>query len=137
CCAKTLRVQHERPECADCAGYAEQFNDGSNLMSQYWSEVVRGLTPYVPGEQPKLADLIKLNTNENPYPPSPLVLEALRRESDGALRLYPDPNSDRLRQAIADYHHVAPASVFVGNGSDEVLAHALLALLKHAETVLL
>jgi histidinol-phosphate aminotransferase len=105
-------------------------------MSKYWSEVVRELTPYVPGEQPKLANLIKLNTNENPYPPSPLVLDALRRESDGALRLYPDPNSDRLRQAIADYHKVAINHVFVGNGSDEVLAHAFLALLKHEAPVL-
>jgi histidinol-phosphate aminotransferase len=105
-------------------------------MSQYWSDVVRNLTPYVPGEQPKLANLIKLNTNENPYPPSPLVLDALRREADDALRLYPDPNSDRLRQAIADYHAVAAGNVFVGNGSDEVLAHAFFALLKHARPVL-
>jgi histidinol-phosphate aminotransferase len=103
-------------------------------MSKYWSAVTRGLTPYVPGEQPKLSKLVKLNTNENPYPPSPRAVAAMQAElaSDGEanganLRLYPDPNADRVKSAIA--HHFAaegitPAHVFVGNGSDEVLAHA-------------
>ena len=63
-------------------------------MSRYWSAVVRGLTPYVPGEQPKLPNLVKLNTNENPYGPSPKVLEALLAETGDTLRLYPDPNAD-------------------------------------------
>ena len=105
-------------------------------MSRYWSEVVRRLTPYVPGEQPKLANLVKLNTNENPYGPSPRVLEALRAEAADTLRLYPDPNSDRLREAIAAFHGVQANEVFVGNGSDEVLAHAFLALLKHDAPIL-
>ena len=105
-------------------------------MSRYWSAVVHGLTPYVPGEQPKLANLVKLNTNENPYGPSPRVLEAVRDEAADTLRLYPDPNSDRLRAGIAAYHGVAPDQVFVGNGSDEVLAHAFLALLKHDKPIL-
>lgn len=105
-------------------------------MSRYWSEVVRRLTPYVPGEQPKLANLVKLNTNENPYGPSPRVLEALRAEAADTLRLYPDPNSDRLREAIAAFHGVEAGQVFVGNGSDEVLAHAFLALLKHDTPIL-
>ncbi|HEY3326190.1 MAG TPA: histidinol-phosphate transaminase [Novimethylophilus sp.] len=105
-------------------------------MSKFWSQVVHDLTPYVPGEQPKLPDLVKLNTNENPYGPSPKVLETLRAEAGDTLRLYPDPNSGRLRQAIADYHHVTPAQVFVGNGSDEVLAHAFQALLKHDAPIL-
>ena len=105
-------------------------------MSRYWSEVVRRLTPYVPGEQPKLANLVKLNTNENPYGPSPRVLEALRAEAADSLRLYPDPNSDRLREAIAAFHGVQANEVFVGNGSDEVLAHAFLALLKHDAPIL-
>jgi histidinol-phosphate aminotransferase len=105
-------------------------------MSDYWSAVVHGLTPYVPGEQPKLANLVKLNTNENPYGPSPKVLEALRAEAADTLRLYPDPNSDRLRAGIAAYHGVTPAQVFVGNGSDEVLAHAFMALLKHERPIL-
>ncbi|HQR61257.1 MAG TPA: histidinol-phosphate transaminase [Methylophilaceae bacterium] len=100
-------------------------------MSNYWSEVVNRLTPYVPGEQPKIANLVKLNTNENPYGPSPKVLAALRGEVGDSLRLYPDPNSDRLREAIAEYYGLAPHNVFVGNGSDEVLAHAFQALLKH------
>jgi len=105
-------------------------------MSIYWSSVVRGLTPYVPGEQPKLANLVKLNTNENPYPPSPKVLEALKREAAEGLRLYPDPNSERLKEALAEYYGVTPKQVFVGNGSDEVLAHAFLGLLKHAHPLL-
>lgn len=100
-------------------------------MSKYWSEVVYSLTPYVPGEQPKLTNLIKLNTNENPYGPSPKVLEAIRAEIGEGLKLYPDPNSDQLKTAIARYHGLTPAHVFVGNGSDEVLAHVFQALLKH------
>jgi histidinol-phosphate aminotransferase len=105
-------------------------------MSRYWSAVVRGLTPYVPGEQPKLANLVKLNTNENPYGPSPRVLDAARAEAADTLRLYPDPASDRLRAGIAALHDVAADQVFVGNGSDEVLAHAFLALLKHDQPIL-
>ncbi|OGT19887.1 MAG: histidinol-phosphate transaminase [Gammaproteobacteria bacterium RBG_16_57_12] len=105
-------------------------------MSRYWSRVVHGLTPYVPGEQPKLPNLVKLNTNENPYGPSPRVLEALRAEVGDTLRLYPDPNCDRLKAAVAAFHGLAPAQVFVGNGSDEVLAHVFLALLKHEAPVL-
>jgi histidinol-phosphate aminotransferase len=105
-------------------------------MSQYWSAVVHGLTPYVPGEQPKLANLVKLNTNENPYGPSPRVLDAVRTEAADTLRLYPDPGSDRLREGIAAYHGVNAGQVFVGNGSDEVLAHAFMALLKHDAPIL-
>ena len=105
-------------------------------MSRYWSAVVHGLTPYVPGEQPKLANLVKLNTNENPYGPSPKVLDAVRAEAADTLRLYPDPNSDRLRAGIAAYHGVSADHVFVGNGSDEVLAHAFMALLKHERPIL-
>jgi histidinol-phosphate aminotransferase len=105
-------------------------------MSRYWSKVVQGLTPYVPGEQPKLPNLIKLNTNESPYGPSRRVLDALRAEIGESLRLYPDPASDRLRAAIAKRYEVTPAHVFVGNGSDEVLAHVFLGLLKHDKPVL-
>jgi histidinol-phosphate aminotransferase len=105
-------------------------------MSRYWSEVVRGLTPYVPGEQPKLSNLVKLNTNENPYGPSPKVLEALRAAIGDGLRLYPDPDSGRLKAAIAGAHGLQPSQVFVGNGSDEVLAHVFQALLKHPAPLL-
>ena len=104
-------------------------------MSRYWSKVVQGLTPYVPGEQPKLPNLIKLNTNESPYGPSRRVLDALRAEIGESLRLYPDPASDKLRAAIAQRYGVTPAHVFVGNGSDEVLAHVFLGLLKHDKPV--
>jgi histidinol-phosphate aminotransferase len=105
-------------------------------MSKFWSGIVHDLTPYVPGEQPKLANLVKLNTNENPYGPSPLALEAMRIEVADSLRLYPDPGSDLLRQEIAQYHGVTAAQIFVGNGSDEVLAHVFHALLKHDKPVL-
>ncbi|MDH2435138.1 histidinol-phosphate transaminase [Pokkaliibacter sp. MBI-7] len=105
-------------------------------MSQFWSEVVNRLTPYVPGEQPKITNLVKLNTNENPYPPSPAVLEAIHHETHANLRLYPDPNSSRLKQAIADYHQLSLDQVFVGNGSDEVLALVFQALLKHDKPLL-
>ena len=105
-------------------------------MSRYWSAVVHGLTPYVPGEQPKLANLVKLNTNENPYGPSPRTLEAMRGEVADTLRLYPDPNADRLKDAIARHCGVTAREVFVGNGSDEVLAHVFLALLKHERPIL-
>ena len=100
-------------------------------MSRYWSKVVQGLTPYVPGEQPKLPNLVKLNTNESPYGPSKRVLDALRAEVGDTLRLYPDPGSDKLRAAIAKRHGLTADEVFVGNGSDEVLAHVFMALLKH------
>ena len=105
-------------------------------MKRYWSRVASGLTPYVPGEQPKLADLVKLNTNECPYGPSPAALAALRAEIGDTLRLYPDPNCDDLRLAIAEYYGLESEQVFVGNGSDEVLAHVFLALLKQERPVL-
>lgn len=93
-------------------------------MNTFWSPHVGNLTPYVPGEQPRIERLVKLNTNENPYPPSPRVLDAIRAEAGERLRLYPDPQSTALKEALARYHGVAPNEVFVGNGSDEVLAHA-------------
>ncbi|MDP1597296.1 MAG: histidinol-phosphate transaminase [Methylotenera sp.] len=105
-------------------------------MSKYWSDIVHKLTPYVPGEQPKLDNLVKLNTNENPYGPSPKVIAALKLEAADTLRLYPDPNSDALKAAIAEAHHLNTNQVFVGNGSDEVLAHVFQALLKHSRPLL-
>ncbi len=105
-------------------------------MSRYWSSIVHTLTPYVPGEQPKIENLIKLNTNENPYGPSPRVLEALKAEAGNTLRLYPDPNADSVKAAVARYYGVMPDQVFVGNGSDEVLAHAFQGLFKHRQPLL-
>lgn len=103
-------------------------------MSRFWSAIVADLSPYVPGEQPKRAGLVKLNTNEHPYPPSPAVREAIRAElGEGAetLRLYPDPQSSVLCATIAAREGLAPEQVFVGNGSDEVLAFAFQGLLAH------
>ncbi len=105
-------------------------------MSKFWSPFVKDLVPYVPGEQPKLAKLVKLNTNENPYGPSPKAIAAMQAELSDELRLYPDPNSDRLKQAVADHYGIQTAQVFVGNGSDEVLAHAFHGLFQHGQPLL-
>ncbi|MDR2014876.1 MAG: histidinol-phosphate transaminase [Azoarcus sp.] len=104
-------------------------------MSRYWSAVTHGLTPYVPGEQPSLDNLVKLNTNENPYGPSPRALAAIRAATEDTLRLYPDPDAKALKAALADRYKVSTAQVFVGNGSDEVLAHAFAGLLKHGRAL--
>jgi histidinol-phosphate aminotransferase len=105
-------------------------------VSKFWSSFVKELVPYVPGEQPKLANLVKLNTNENPYGPSPKAIKAMQAEVSDSLRLYPDPNGDRLKHAVADYYNVQPGQVFVGNGSDEVLAHAFHGLFQHGKPLL-
>jgi histidinol-phosphate aminotransferase len=105
-------------------------------MSRFWSSLTHDLMPYVPGEQPGMAELVKLNTNESPLGPSPRVLEAIRAEAADRLRLYPDPLATALRTSLARYHQVRPEQVFVGNGSDEVLAHAFAALLKHEAPLL-
>lgn len=92
--------------------------------------LVRGLHPYAPGEQPKIRGLIKLNTNENPYPPSPKVLAAVKAATDGRLRLYPNPTADGLRAALAKLHGCAVENLIVGNGSDELLALAIRAFVE-------
>ncbi|MDR2247477.1 MAG: aminotransferase class I/II-fold pyridoxal phosphate-dependent enzyme [Treponema sp.] len=96
-------------------------------MSVYWNDRVRRLDPYIPGEQPRNRKFIKLNTNENPYPPPPEVVGAIREEAGDGLRFYPDPSCLRPRLAIAERYGVRPEQVFVGNGSDEVLAFAFAA----------
>lgn len=90
-------------------------------MSKYWSKKLRGLSPYVPGEQPRDMKYIKLNTNENPYPPSPAVLERISSSGE-RLNLYPDFSAMKLRNTIADYYGLKPENIFAGNGSDEILA---------------
>jgi len=108
-------------------------------VSKFWSKHVHQLHPYVPGEQPKIANLVKLNTNESPYGPSPKVIEVLRAELDGRsddLRLYPDPTSQALVATIAEYFDLENSQVFVGNGSDEVLAHAFNAFFKQDRPLL-
>lgn len=106
------------------------------MNDKFWSESIRGIQPYVPGEQPRISGLIKLNTNENPFPPSPRALEAIRHAASDDLRLYPDPDSEELKAAFAELYGIDADWVFVGNGSDEVLAHAFLGLLKHPQPIL-
>ncbi|ASJ70262.1 histidinol-phosphate transaminase [Granulosicoccus antarcticus] len=96
-------------------------------MTNFWTETVKRLTPYVPGEQRSGAHITKLNTNENPYPPAPEVLQAIRGVEGDQLRRYPDPESVELRTTLAEYHGLSIDEVFVGNGSDEILALAFLA----------
>ncbi|MBA1257942.1 histidinol-phosphate transaminase [Pseudomonas oryzihabitans] len=105
-------------------------------MSELWSPFVKNLVPYVPGEQPKLTNLVKLNTNENPYGPSPRALDAIRASATDDLRLYPDPNGQALKDAVARYYGLQSDQVFVGNGSDEVLAHIFLGLFGHGRPIL-
>lgn len=96
-------------------------------MSKFWSEITKKIEPYVCGEQPKDKKYVKLNTNENPYPPSPKVIEAIKKAANEDLRLYPDPNCDELRETIAEYYNLNRDQIFIGNGSDEVLAFSFLA----------
>ena len=105
-------------------------------MSRYWSQLVGNLDPYVPGEQPQDQRYIKLNTNESPYPPAPAVEQVLKNFDIDRLRRYPDPQSGELVTALAAYHGLEPPQVFVGNGSDEVLAHAFQAFFKKDEAIL-
>ncbi|MFL9474095.1 histidinol-phosphate transaminase [Acinetobacter baumannii] len=111
----------------------------STAQMRFWSPEVRELEPYVPGEQPKIQNLLKLNTNENPYPPSPKVVEAVQavlHEQADVLRLYPDPDAIALKQAIAKQQDIDVSQVFVGNGSDEVLAHIFKAFFLQDEPIL-
>ena len=105
-------------------------------MSKFWSQRTHELSPYTPGEQPQDSQYIKLNTNENPYPPSALAIEAMQQAVCNDLRLYSDPNANKLKQAIADFHQVDISNVFVGNSSDEVLAHSFAGLLNHDKPLL-
>lgn len=106
------------------------------MSRRFWNELTTRLEPYTPGEQPQIARLLKLNTNESPYPPSPRVLDALRAVDGDDLLRYPDPASTKLRQSVADYHGISLDSVFAGNGSDEVLSHVFQGLLKQQRELL-
>jgi histidinol-phosphate aminotransferase len=97
--------------------------------------LVRRLRPYVPGEQPKIKGLIKLNTNENPYPPSPKVLAAIKAAVDERLRLYPNPTAQPLRERLARLHRCRPGNIILGNGSDELLAMAVRAFVEPAAAI--
>ncbi len=105
-------------------------------MSKYWSNIVKKLDPYVPGEQPKVDDLIKLNTNESPYGPSPEAIKVMIEQANSSLRLYPDPNADLLKETIAEYYGIVPEKIFVGNGSDEILAHTFQAFFQQDNPLL-
>jgi histidinol-phosphate aminotransferase len=96
---------------------------------------VRELHEYVPGEQPAIQGLIKLNTNENPYPPSPQVLESIKNAVDARLRLYPNPTAQKLRERLAEYHGCSPENIIVGNGSDELLALATRAFVEPLKSI--
>lgn len=95
-------------------------------MSRFWTDKIASLDPYVPGEQPQDKKYIKLNTNESPYPPSPKAIAAMQAEVGERLRLYPDPNGQMLKNALAEAYGLQANQVFVGNGSDEVLALAFM-----------
>ena len=105
-------------------------------MKEFWSKRARDLVPYTPGEQPRQRNWIKLNTNENPYPPSQKALAAIRAAAGETLRLYPDPECTSLREALAATFDLKPAQVFVGNGSDEVLALCFQAFFDPERTIL-
>lgn len=105
-------------------------------MSKYWSEITASLIPYVPGEQPKDKKYIKLNTNENPYPPSPQVMSAIKAAANGDLRLYPDPTCEDLIKAAAEAYGVSRNQVFAGNGSDEILAFAFIGFFSQNRSIL-
>ena len=102
-------------------------------MSVFWNTRTKNLSPYVPGEQPKDRQFIKLNTNENPYPPSPKVIEAIQKAAGERLRLYPDPQCAEFREAVAARYGVKLEQVFAGNGSDEILAFAFAAFFQSGE----
>ncbi|WP_417534081.1 histidinol-phosphate transaminase [Marinobacterium stanieri] len=106
-------------------------------MSRFWSPSIQSLVPYTPGEQPQVEGLIKLNTNENPYPPAPAVRDVLDQFDTSRLRLYPDPESAQLKQSLAHTHGLNTYQVFIGNGSDEVLALTFMALLRQDKPLLL
>lgn len=111
------------------------FCFSSKAMNPYWSPVVETLTPYVPGEQPKGVTFIKLNTNEHPYGPSPEAILAIQAAAQTGLERYPDPHATALKSLLAERLELGPEQLFVGNGSDEVLAHAFMALFRHENPI--
>jgi len=105
-------------------------------LSRYWNKITSSLVPYIPGEQPKDKKYIKLNTNENPYPPSPKVLAAIKEITNDDLRLYPDPTCENFRNVVAEYHGLSRNQIFVGNGSDEILAFSFNAFFDTSKPIL-
>src|SRR5437667_431252 len=136
---RTAPRQNPRPSRARLGGTA-RHGAGRHVvpvgldaaMNRFWSQIARELSPYVPGEQPRIANLVKLNTNESPFGPSPRALEAMRAAAADTLRLYPDPEATELREALAAHHVVEPEQVYVGNGAEGVLADAVGVLFNQA-----
>ncbi|MBE9488885.1 MAG: histidinol-phosphate transaminase [Bacteroidetes bacterium] len=104
-------------------------------MNNYWSQLTKTLSPYEPGEQPQDRKYLKLNTNENPFPPSEMVLSKIKGSVCDSLRLYPDPNATKLKSSIANYYNLDIDNIFVGNGSDEILAFSFLAFFKDKNAI--
>jgi len=104
-------------------------------MNKYWSQLATTLNPYEPGEQPQDRKYLKLNTNENPFPPSDVVLSKIKGSVCDTLRLYPDPDATKLKFSIANYYNINVDNIFVGNGSDEVLAFSFLAFFKDKSAI--
>lgn len=105
-------------------------------MSKLWSSMAKRAKPYVPGEQPKEVNVLKLNTNENPYPPSPAVIEAIKSKAKEKLHLYPSPTLDQLKEKLAAHYGLTKDNIFVGNGSDEVLAFSFMAFFEPGKKIL-
>ena len=105
-------------------------------MTKPWADKLRQIDPYVPGEQPKLKNFIKLNANENPYPPSPKAMEAIKNFDSTSLKLYPDSNATKLKETLASYHGVKKENIFLGNGSDELIAIAFMSFFNSDKPVL-
>ena len=134
-CGPSNFLLADGPASVACNTFCPLSLSSPRPMNRFWSPLVEQLRPYIAGEQARLPDLIKLNTNESPYGPAPEVLDAIKAVTTDELRLYPDPQSMTLRRSIADHYGVAPDEVFVGNGSDEVLAIAFCALLNHGKPI--
>src|SRR6185436_14634326 len=127
-CARPISGDTHGKPGADCAqkraAPMKKPHVRSRLARSFVRQLVRRLHGYVPGEQPKISGLIKLNTNESPYPPSPRVLKAVKTAVNGRLRLYPNPTAQPLREKLAKFHKCNAENIIVGNGSDELLALA-------------
>lgn len=113
-----------------------KYKEKEEITMRSWRDNLRSIEPYVPGEQPNMPDMIKLNTNENPYPPSPKVVEAMKNFEIDTLRLYPDPNSQLLVDALAKRYGVGSDQLFVGVGSDDVLAIAFMTFFNSGRPIL-
>lgn len=140
----SLPPNSKRPEllplyrlCYSLRPISEKQDKALSAMNRFWSPAIQSLVPYTPGEQPRIEGLTKLNTNENPYPPSPAVANALTHFPYNRLRLYPDPDARSLKEALSESYKLDRNRIFVGNGSDEVLALAFMAFFRQNQPLLM